>query len=533
MTLKHPGRRGWAALLAACTLWAAAASASPLISAEQLAARLGRGDAPLILDTSPPPMHAAGHIEGAVAVDVFSYASGTLTPAQMAQRFQSWGLSPGRQVVITDQGASYMATHLYYELHRQGFAMADVRVLDGGMARWKATGGAITKTPTPAPAPGSFVPSLKQDAEVRSSLAEVVTASGDPARHAVVDALEPGYYYGERSFFGGGGHLPNARSWPSADFFNADKTFKSPAEIARMRDHLGIRPDQEVHSYCGGGVAASVPFFALKYLLPDQPRVKLFAGSQLEWLRDERGLPLWTYGSPSLLRDMRWLSGWNTAMTRMFGVARISVIDVRGPEAYAQSHLPFAQNLPAALFRQHLGEPARLAEALAAAGVKTSDEAVIVSAGGLDPGAALAFMLLERQGQQRVSVLMDSVEDWAFAGLALEKASGVVKAAPRTAPTPPMQAGKAGNSATVYLGVGAKPSARPSGDGAAVIHLPYTELLDAQRRPKPAKALWPLLDKAGVPRYAPIVVLADDPGEAALGYFVLRLMGYADVRPLI
>ncbi|RZI97960.1 MAG: hypothetical protein EOP39_27395 [Rubrivivax sp.] len=102
-----------------------------------------------------------------------------------------------------------------------------------------------------------------------------------------------------------------------------------------------------------------------------------------------------------------------------------------------------------------------------------------------------------------------------------------------TRPAPPQAQGKAGGKATVYLGVGAKPSVRHAGDDAVVIHLPYTELLDAQRRPKPAKALWPLLDKAGVPRYAPIVVLADDPGEVALGYFVLKLMGYADVRPQI
>lgn len=528
MTLRHLAARSVAAL-AMALLTAAATAAGPLISADQLASRLGSSDAPLILDTSPPPMHAAGHIEGAVPVDVFAYASG-LTPAQMTQRLQSWGLSPGRKVVITDQGASYLATHLYYELHRQGFPMVDVFVLDGGMARWKAIGGALTKAPTPAPAAGSFVPTLRHDGEVRSGLNEVLAASGDPARHAVVEALEPSYYYGERAFFGTGGHLPNAKSWPSADFFNADKTFKSPAEIARMRDHLGIRPEQEVHSYCGGGVAASVPFFALKFLLTDQPRVKLFAGSQHEWLRDERGLPVWTYGAPALLRDARWLSGWNNAMTRAYGAARISVIDVRPPEAFAQSHLPFAQNLPAALFRQHQGDPARLAETLAAAGVKAGDEAVIVSAGGLDPGAALAFLLLERQGQQRVSVLMDSVDDWASAGLALEKTSAPAKAVPRTAPA--LAQAKAG-SAIVHLHVGARPAVGQPGDGTAVIHLPYTELLDAQRRPKPAKALWPLLDKAGVPRYAPIVVQADDPGEAALGYFVLKLMGYADVRPQI
>ncbi|WP_077034518.1 rhodanese-like domain-containing protein [Pelomonas sp. KK5] len=508
--MTKPWTRFAAALAATLALTLDAAAHGPLLSAEQLAARLAGGDPSLVLDTSPPPMYAAGHIAGAVPVDVFSYAAGTLTPAQAAQRFQSWGLSPGRAVVITDQGASYMATHLYYELYRQGFPMEQVFVLDGGTARWKATGGAMTTAPTAAPTAGSFTPTLGHDAEVRGSLDEAVTASGDPAGHALVDALEPAYYYGERNFFGRAGHLPNARLWPSADFFNADKTFKPRAEIARMRDQLGIRPEQEVQVYCGGGVAASVPFFALKFLL-EQPRVKLFAGSQQAWLRDERGLPMWTYAAPALLRDMQWLSGWNTAMTRAFGVARISVIDVRSAEAFAQGHLPFAQNLPAALLRAHRAEPEKLAALLASAGVKAADEAVIVGSGGLDRDTALAFALLERQGQQRVSVLVDSVEDWAFAGLPLEKTALPVKAVARAAPEP---SGPGGSAA-----------------GATPVRLPYAALLDTQHRPQPARTLWQLLDKAGVPRYAPVSVQADDPGEVALGYLILKLMGYAAVRP--
>ena len=38
--------------------------------------------------------------------------------------------------------------------------------------------------------------------------------------------------------------------------------------------------------------------------------------------------------------------------------------------------------------------------------------------------------------------------------------------------------------------------------------------------------------KAGLPHYAEIVAIADDVGEAAVGYFVLKLMGYPDVKVL-
>ena len=33
-----------------------------------------------------------------------------------------------------------------------------------------------------------------------------------------------------------------------------------------MLTYLGIRPDQQIFTFCGGGVAASVPFFALKFI---------------------------------------------------------------------------------------------------------------------------------------------------------------------------------------------------------------------------------------------------------------------------
>lgn len=66
-----------------------------------------------------------------------------------------------------------------------------------------------------------------------------------------------------------------------------------------------------------------------------------------------------------------------------------------------------------------------------------------------------------------------------------------------------------------------------------VIHVPYTELLNADGTPKAANDLWNTLVKAGVPRYAEIVSFSDDPGEAAANYFILKMMGYPDVKVLV
>jgi len=63
--------------------------------------------------------------------------------------------------------------------------------------------------------------------------------------------------------------------------------------------------------------------------------------------------------------------------------------------------------------------------------------------------------------------------------------------------------------------------------------VPYTDLLDAKGQPKAASEIWKVLAKAGVPRYAEIVLVADDPGEAAINYYIFRLMGFPDVKVLV
>ncbi len=529
-----------ASFLAAPMAPAAAGGTTPLVSVEWLEKNLTRGDL-LLIDASPGKAYGARHIPGAVSVDVFTFGGRERSTAEMERLIQSWGVSSGKKVVIYDQGGTYFATSLFFDLYHHGFPAADVLVLDGGLAKWLAAGGAVTKDPTPASKGNFRVTQIREDVRVR--LPEFLVASGDPANHALVEALEPSQHFGGAKFFDRAGHIPNAIMAPTDDFFNADKTFKSPADIRRMMTYLGIKPEQLVHAHCGGGIAASVPFFAMKFML-DYPRVKLYKESQLEWLRDDRGLPIWTYDAPNMTRDKTWLSGWGSQMMRMFGVAKLSVIDVRPAALFKQAHVPFAINVPADEFRRHLDSPARLAEVLGSAGVDQGHEAVVVSEGGLNPNSALAYLLLEKLGQKRVSVLSESVDDWGFAGLPLNKEANPAdaKKAPPSAPPAPkvypanLRPGIVTRDAEsaqglypkIYVASGkALPAKMPDGK---VVHVPYTDLLDAKGAPKAAQDIWNTLVKAGVPRYAELVSISDDPGEAAANYFVLKLMGYPDVK---
>lgn len=530
-------------LLLALPMAAAEAGRGSLVSVQWLEKHLNDANL-VILDASPTPAYAAQHIPGAVGVDAMVYGVKDRPVDETERLFRKWGISRGKKIVIYDQGGSMMATRFFFTLYYHGVPAEQVAVLDGGLSKWQAEHLPVTKE-VAKPKPGSFkIGKLNED--VRARLPEFLAASGDPAHNSLVEALDGGWHFGEVLAFDRAGHIPNGLMLPSADFYNADKTFKSPEEIGRMLAYLGVQREQQIYTYCGGGVAASVPFFALKFLL-DYPRVKLFSESEMGWLSDERELPYWTYDAPHLLRDSKWLQSWGGEKFRMYGIAAVSIIDVRTPAEFSEGHTPFALNVPAGVFREKVSTPEKLPEILGPAGVDPTYEAVIVSRGGLTKESALAFVMLEKLGQKKVSILLDSMERWSQSGYGVKKEPTVVgpKKMPYDVSIPPAvypvhvrdgvivadPQSSRGIYPRVFIASGKElPANLPGGK---VVHVPYTDLLDADGKPKAASDIWKILVKAGVPRYGELVCVSDDPGEAAANYFILKLMGFPDIKVLV
>ena len=516
-----------------------------LVSVNWLEKNLKNADV-LILDVSPAQIYAAQHIPGAVSAGLYGWYGLQEKPvAEMEQLYRSWGISAGKKIVMYDPGGSMMATRLFFNLYYHGFPAKDLLILDGGLFKWKQVGLPVTKDATPAPKSGSFkVAKIKDDARVW--LPEFLTASGDPANNSLIEALDANWHFGELAVFEKSGHIPNGILAPSVDFYNADKTFKSAEEIRKMMSYLGVKPEQQVYTYCGGGVAASVPYFALKFML-NYPKVKLYKESEMGWLSDERELPYWTYDAPFLMRETNWLQFWGGQRIRTFGSAQVSIVDVRPAEAFNQGHVPYALNIPAEVFKANLTTPEKLAEILGPAGVDASIEALVISGAGLTRESALAFVMLERLGQKKTTVFMDSHEKWTQRGFPVTK-DGTVVGAPKTPQDlsiPPtsypgnFRQGVIITDAKSTQGLYPKMFIASGKDLPAkaqegtVVHVPYTDLLNADGTPKAAKDIWNILAKAGVPRYAELVCFSDDPGEAAANYFLLKLMGFPDVKVLV
>ena len=289
-----------------------------------------------------------------------------------------------------------------------------------------------------------------------------------------------------------------------------------------------------------------MPFFVLKFIV-NYPKVKHFTDSQLGWLFDDRELPFWTFDAPFLMRDTKWLQWWGGQRTRTLGSIHVSIVDIRPPSLYDQGHVPFALNIPINVFKDKIKNPEALAKYLGPAGVNVAHEAVVISGGGLTKDSALAFLLLDKLGQKKVSVFMDSMEKWTNLGFSLKKDATVVapKKVRHDLSIPPMDyplnirkdiiindpKSTEGLYPKVFIASG-KNVPRKTLEG-KVVHVPYTELLNADSTPKLAKDIWSILTKAGVPRYAELVCFSDDPGEAAVNYFVLKLMGFPDIKVLV
>jgi len=107
-------------LLLAQPLMAAEGIKGNLVDVQWLEKNLKNADV-LILDASPAKNYTAQHIPGAVSVDIMAYGLPETPAAEMEKRYQSWGISSGKKIVIYDQGGTMQATRLFFSFCYYGF----------------------------------------------------------------------------------------------------------------------------------------------------------------------------------------------------------------------------------------------------------------------------------------------------------------------------------------------------------------------------------------------------------------------------
>jgi thiosulfate/3-mercaptopyruvate sulfurtransferase len=272
-----------------------AGAVSNLIEAGELRERLGDPalrvvDCRYVLGEpgAGEPLWLAGHIPGASFLDLDRELASEpgkrgRHPLPEARDFeaaaQRAGIGTGTLVVAYDEAAEGGAARLWWLLRH--FGHREVRVLNGGLRGWRATGGELTSGRERVPA-GDF-----RAAEAPAGDTARLEELGPGAQALLLDARAPERFRGEvEPVDAVAGHIPGAVNLPSAELA-PDGRLPDPVDLRARFAVAGATPERRLVAYCGSGVAAcNVVLAAAEAGLDAQ----LYPGSWSEWSR--RGQPV-------------------------------------------------------------------------------------------------------------------------------------------------------------------------------------------------------------------------------------------------
>ncbi|SES48774.1 thiosulfate/3-mercaptopyruvate sulfurtransferase [Pedococcus cremeus] len=256
--------------------------------AEQLEA--GNPDGIVVLESDEDVLlYDTGHIPGALKLDWHQDLNDQVTrdyvdSEQFAKVMSARGIGRDTTVVIYGDKNNWWAAYALWVMTL--FGHEDVRLLDGGRAKWVAEGREMTKD-VPTPQPADYPVVERVDAPIRAFKDDVLAHLGQP----LVDVRSPGEYSGELLHMPDypqegamrGGHIPGAKSVPWARAANEDGTFKSREELeAIYLQEQGLKPQEPTVAYCRIGERSSHTWFVLTHLLGFED-VRNYDGSWTEW----------------------------------------------------------------------------------------------------------------------------------------------------------------------------------------------------------------------------------------------------------
>jgi thiosulfate/3-mercaptopyruvate sulfurtransferase len=227
----------------------------------------------------------AGHIPGAQRfdIDAVSDKSNPLphmlpSPEQFASQVGRLGVGDAMTIVVYDGIGLYGAARVWWTF--RAFGSDTVRVLDGGMPKWKAEARPIEAGPAKTRMPKTFAPRFNP--ALVASVDDVQKVLLDKTAQ-VVDARTAERFRGEapepRAGLRGG-HMPGSFNVPFGQVLHDGRLASHEAIAAAFKD-AGVDLDRPVVTSCGSGVTASILTFAIDAL--GKPAGRVYDGSWSEW----------------------------------------------------------------------------------------------------------------------------------------------------------------------------------------------------------------------------------------------------------
>jgi thiosulfate/3-mercaptopyruvate sulfurtransferase len=262
---------------------------SAVVSTEWLAARLDDPKVRVVEVSVVPGLFERGHIPGAVN---FVWHTDLVDPVirdiASPEAFQALvraaGINEDTTVVLYGDNNNWFAAWGAWIFSIYGHE--DVRLLDGGRAKWEREGRAVSVRPTSHPEGNFTAKELRR--ELRAFLPDVLAVVKGESEGVIVDIRSVAEYEG-RIFAPEGfqelairaGHIPTAVNVPWGRAVNEDGTFKSVEELRELYAAVGVDGSKKVYVYCRIGERSSHTWFVLSKILGYT--VAQYDGSWTEW----------------------------------------------------------------------------------------------------------------------------------------------------------------------------------------------------------------------------------------------------------
>ncbi|WXG39599.1 MAG: sulfurtransferase [Candidatus Freyarchaeum deiterrae] len=199
--------------------------------------------------------------------------------------YRRLGLRPNVPVIVytgtgpfKGWGDGLEQTMVVYSLIR--FGHNNVYVLDGGIDKWKAEEGTLTKVYTNVEE-SNFKVKVRREFFVEYEEFKKIKDNEDVL---LLDARPTNVYEGQGPWIKPG-HIPGAVNLPWASLMDdKNKRLLKPDDaIQSILDAHNATPDKNIICSCGTGREATNEFLLFKYYL-SYPNVKIYEGSFTEWV---------------------------------------------------------------------------------------------------------------------------------------------------------------------------------------------------------------------------------------------------------
>ncbi|MBI2854751.1 MAG: sulfurtransferase [Chloroflexi bacterium] len=224
-----------------------------LAETDWLAQNLNAGNV-VVVDVRNASSYDKKHIPGAVNIDVMDRRGEfydqtnpvkwwVLSKEQIERLLSSKGISNDTTVVAVDDADMLWASRLLWTLEYYGHGGGKVKVLNGGLKKWRAEDRDLTNVAVKKSA-GKFM--ANPDASKLATKQQVLDMLNKPENFLLAAMPEGEFKGGNKKSAARGGHIPGAShlDWTQSLTSGDVKVFKPAAELAGMFANIGFTRDK-------------------------------------------------------------------------------------------------------------------------------------------------------------------------------------------------------------------------------------------------------------------------------------------------